>query len=140
MAYIIEEGKAIVQMDKTGRLITKHEERQGKTVAVPWFIPKEDEENRKQFGVQEITLRKLKVREWAYSLDEFMSIKAGGGIDIKVGAMLIATFPKSIEKAPFELKDNNAVMESVLGLDVILEITNALMELNGLGGKDETKK
>jgi hypothetical protein len=87
----------------------------------------------------EIVLRKLKVREWAYSLDEFMSVKAGGGVDIKVGAMLLATFPKSVEKAPFEIKDNNSVLEATLGLGQILEITNALMELNGLGG-DSPKK
>lgn len=87
----------------------------------------------------EIVLRKLKVREWAYSLDEFMTIKSGGGIDIKAGAMMIATLPKSIEKAPFEITNNNSVLDAVLGLDTILELTNALMELNGLGGETQKK-
>jgi len=150
MAFRVEKDKAVVQMDKDGNAITKYETKEEKKIVdgkevidikkaiVPWFIEPDDEENRKEFGVQEIVLRKLKVREWAYSLDEFMSVKPGGGVNIKVGAMLLATFPKSVEKAPFEIKDNS-VLEATLGLGQILEITNALMELNGLGG-DSPKK
>ena len=117
MAYRIENGKAYV----------------------PVKIDQVSTDGKPQTLEGEIVLRKLKVREWAYSLDEFMMIKAGGGVDIKLGAMLMSTFPKSIEKAPFEIKDNGSVLDATLGLDSILEITNALMELNGLGGKDEKK-
>ena len=117
MAYRIENGQAFV----------------------PVKIDKQSEDGKPQVLEGDIVLRKLKVREWAYSLDEFMAVKPEGGVNIKIGAMLMSTFPKSIVKAPFEIKDNNSVMDAILGLGDILEITSALMELNGLGGETSKK-
>jgi hypothetical protein len=87
----------------------------------------------------ELVLRKLKFREWAYSLDEFMTVRAGGGTDIKIGAMMLAVLPKSIVAAPFDIKDNNTALDTLEGLDLALELSNALMELNGVGEKKEKK-
>jgi len=78
-----------------------------------------------------IKLRKMKFKEWAYSLDEFMEMKDGRQT-IKLGAMLLATVPKCVVAAPYDITANNGTLEAELAFGDILEITNALMELNGL--------
>ena len=88
----------------------------------------------------EVKLKKLKFKEWAYSLDEFLEYTQGKGTKVKIGQMLLSTLPKSIISAPFPHKTNTEIHEAEITLDDIMEIQNALMDLNGMGGKSTKKE
>lgn len=81
-----------------------------------------------------IGFRKLNGREWAYSLDEFMTINGRGDVKIKIGAMILSVVPKSIVDAPFDISDRSKVLEhDCFGPTVLMNIQTALNELNGGG-------